>query len=321
MPELRRFMNGIELARGFFEQYGKLMLEEKFSQYIDRIAVGLVGQGSERYGFDDEFSRDHDFCAGFCIFVDDETEKEIGFELMTEYRKLPKEFNGVSTKEHTRSGARRYGVINYNEFFSALVGNNFMSLSAKDYLNIPQNYFADATNGEIFFDKSGKFTDIYNNIKFGMPEDVRLKKISANAALMAQSGQYNYARCLEHGEQGAAILALCEFVKSTSALIYLLNRKFMPYYKWMLKGLTRLEVLGNLSDSLEFLLTAENSKDMRVTKSEIVENIAFQVITELKKQNLTSSDSDYLEDHAISVSSRIKDSELRNLHILYGADV
>ncbi len=313
-------MKGIELARGFFEQYGKPMLQEKFPEYIDKLAVGLVGQGSERYGFDDETSKDHDFCAGFCIFVNEKTEKEIGFELMTEYRKLPKEFCGVSTKEHTRSGSRRYGVITYDDFFMPLLGKNYMKLSAEDYMSIPQNYFADATNGEIFFDNCGTFTGIYNSIKHGMPEDVRLKKISANAALMAQSGQYNYARCLQHGEEGAAVFALTEFVKSTSALIYLLNGKFMPYYKWMLKGLSRFETLGNLSDSLEFLLTAENSREMRVTKSEIVENIAFQVINELKKQNLTSSNSDFLEDHAVSVSSRIKDSGIRNLHILYGAD-
>ena len=35
-------MKGIELAKEFFNQYGKALLND-FSQYKDRIAVGLCG--------------------------------------------------------------------------------------------------------------------------------------------------------------------------------------------------------------------------------------------------------------------------------------
>lgn len=313
-------MKGIELSRGFFEAYGRDMLEREFGEYIHKIAVGLIGQGSERYGFDDEYSRDHDFCAGFCIFTDEKTDEKIGFELMSAYRRLPKEFSGVSTRESVKTGDSRYGVVTYDRLFLPLLGENYKSLTAMDYLSIPQNYFADATNGEIFYDVSGHFTEIYNGIKNGMPMDVRLKKISANAAMMAQSGQYNYARCLSHKESGAAVLALGEFVKSTSAIIYLLNGEFMPYYKWMLKGLRRLAVLGDMADSLEFLLTGDNDYATTVVKSEIIEAVSGKVIKELQSRGLTDSDSDYLEDHARSVACGIQDVNIRNMHILYGAD-
>ena len=36
-------MQGIDLAREFYEEYGKPMLQRDFPEYIDRIAVGLVG--------------------------------------------------------------------------------------------------------------------------------------------------------------------------------------------------------------------------------------------------------------------------------------
>ena len=313
-------MKGIELSRLFFEEYGRDMIEKEFSEYRDRLAAGLVGQGSERYAYDDESSADHDFCAGFCIFTDSQTEKEICFELMSAYRKLPKEFMGVKTKENTRSTGSKYGVVTYDGFFEPLLGRNYKSLTASDYMNIPQNYLADATNGEIFYDPSGTFTAIYNSIKYGMPEDVRLKRMSANLAAMAQSGQYNYARCLGHGEEGAAVLALCEFVKSACAFIYLFNKRYMPYYKWMLKGVRDLEKLGELSHGLEFLLTADNDGKTRITKCEIVEDIAFNVAEALKKDGLSDSDSDYLEDHARSVLTRISDVNLRNMHILCGAE-
>lgn len=313
-------MRGIELSRLFFEEYGRNMIENDFSAYRDRLAAGLVGQGSERYGFDDELSRDHDFCAGFCIFTDSKTEREIGFELMTAYRKLPKEFMGVKTKENARIGNSKYGVVTYDKLFEPLLGKNYKNLTADDYLHTPQNYLADATNGEVFYDPSGTFTAIYNGIKQGMPEDVRLKRMSANLASMAQSGQYNYARCLGHGEEGAAVMALCEFVKCSCAFIYLLNRRYMPYYKWMLKGMRDLERLGELSYGFEFLLTADNDEKTRLTKCEIVEDTAFKVIEELKKDGLSDSDSDFLEDHARSLVSRISNVNLRNMHILCGAE-
>ena len=80
--------NGIELSRKFYETYGEPMIHEKFSDYENKIAVGLVGEGSERFGFDDKYSRDHDFGAGFCMWVSTSTYDAIGKELEEEYEKI-----------------------------------------------------------------------------------------------------------------------------------------------------------------------------------------------------------------------------------------
>lgn len=312
-------MQGLELSRLFYRECGRKMIFEKFPEYSDKIAVAFCGQGSDKYGFDDEASHDHDFACGFMMFVDNQTEREIGFELAREYRKLPGEFCGVPTREKMRTRAG-LGVITYDSFFVPLVGESYQSPEKIDYLHIPQNYLADALNGEVFFDGSGKLTDIRRGLKNGMSDDVRLKKISANLAGMAQSGQYNYARCLSHGEEGAAVMALCEFVKHTCAVAYLVNREFMPYYKWRLCGLARLRALGELADSLEFLLTADNEPNMRAVKSEIIEDICKRVAERLVLDGICERGGDFLEEHALSVLKGIKSSEIRSLHILDGAD-
>ena len=41
------YWNGLKIAEEFYNEYGKAMLEEKFPEYKDKIAVGLAGQGSE----------------------------------------------------------------------------------------------------------------------------------------------------------------------------------------------------------------------------------------------------------------------------------
>ena len=58
-------MRGLELSRGYFLEYGLPMLERDFPELKKFIAAGLVGSGSERFGFDDTVTRYHDFEPGF----------------------------------------------------------------------------------------------------------------------------------------------------------------------------------------------------------------------------------------------------------------
>ena len=148
-----------------------------------------------------------------------------------------------------------------------------------------------------------------------MPEDVRLKKIAARAVEMAQSGQYNYLRCLRHGEAGSAQLALTEFVRSSCSMIFLLNRRHEPYYKWVFRAMAELDKLSSLKDALEFLLLGENDSKL---KEGVIEDICASVIAEMRVQELTDSSSDYLEDHAFEAQERITSRSIRAMHIMEG---
>ena len=87
-------MKGMELARGYYEECARDQIAATFPQYAGRIAVGLVGEGSECYGYDDSYSQDHDFGPGFCLWLDADTAKAIGRDLQRLYDQLPKEFRG-----------------------------------------------------------------------------------------------------------------------------------------------------------------------------------------------------------------------------------
>ena len=67
-------IRGLELSERFFGEYGLPMLREQFPQYMDMIAAGVAGEGSDCFGFDDAISRDHDFEAGFCLWIPDRLE-------------------------------------------------------------------------------------------------------------------------------------------------------------------------------------------------------------------------------------------------------
>ena len=307
-------MKGIELSRKFYEEIGKKMIKEQFSEYEDRIAVGLVGHGSECFGFDDEISQDHDFEPGFCLWITDEDEKKFGFSLFRAYSKLPSEFEGFTLKEKSLYGNGKKGVLTISEFYRQYTGRSGAPETLEDWLYTPSHYLAEAVNGEVFCDPLGEFTKVRNEIKNGMPEDVRLKKIASCAFYLAQYGQYNYSRCLAHGEKGAATLALSEFVKKGIEIVFLLNRTHMPYYKWAFRATRNLSILGNTADMLEGLITSPNI-DCSHAKN-IIEKFCSLVVSELHKQGISSSDSDYLESHAYNINERISDGRLRNMPIM-----
>ena len=75
---------------------------------------------------------------------------------------------------------------------------------------------------------------------------------------MAQSGQYNFARCLAHGEKAAAQLAVNAFVQSAMAVVFLLNERYMPFYKWSFRAMRALPELSELAETMECLLTNDN---------------------------------------------------------------
>ena len=312
-------MKGLEICKSFYLEYGEKMLHEQFPEYENLIAVGLVGSGSECYGYDDEISRDHDFEAGFCLFIPDEEviDRQVAFQLERAYAKLPKEYMGIRRSILSPVGSNRHGVIRMNDFYNEKVGSPTGDLNISEWLRIEEFYLAEATNGEVFRDDCGAFTLIRNKL-LNMPEDVRLKKLAGNVLLMAQSGQYNFKRCLDHGEPAAAQLAVVKFVESAMRTIFLLNKRYMPYYKWSFRALRELPKLGNIADSLEFLITSDNNTETAETKYFIIEDIASMIINELQTQEITKAVCGDLEKHAYSINDYIADSDLRNMNIFAG---
>jgi len=311
-------MKGIELARAYWETFGIPMIREQFPEYEEIIAAALTGSGSECYGFDDEVSLDHDFEPGFCLFIPGEeiVDRRTAFQLERAYAKLPAEFEGFRRQKMNPVGGQRHGVFRIDEYFTEKIGCPAEELTAERWLRLPDYALAEAVNGEVFRDDAGLLTDCRRILR-EMPEDVRRKRLAGHLLLMAQSGQYNYRRCLSHGETGAAQLAAGEFVRNALSTIFLLNRTYMPYYKWSFRALKALPGGEELGRSLEWLLTTENSGTLAEEKYFCMEGIASDMIDLLQEQGLTEAVCGDLEKHAYSVNDGIKDSNIRNLNILY----
>ena len=310
-------MKGLEISKAFYDEYGKPLLEKRFPELVPYLAAGLIGSGSECYGYDDEVSRDHDFEPGFCIFLPGEevVDRKAAFALERAYAGLPREFMGLRRALVSPVGGARHGVIRTADFLMDKTGTNDGVLSLYEWLTLPDYSLSEVVNGEIFEDRYGGITAVRDRLRH-RPQDVRLKKLAGHLLLMAQAGQYNYLRCLRHGETGAAQLAVTEFVKSAMAAAFLLNDAYQPYYKWSFRALRELDKLPFMAELLEYLLTTDNEKDTKDEKIDVMEGIAADVIGELQAQGLTQAVCGDLEKHAYSVNDRIADAQIRNMHIL-----
>lgn len=339
-------VSGLKLARAFWTQMGKPMIAAKYPQYAGRIAAGLVGHGSECYGFDDAYSQDHDFGPRFCLWLTDEDYAAIGEQLEADYEALPRKFSvdaqgRVTFEAHARSDAsgafpsagagspvtpraqganRRDGVFRIGDFFESITGYRTApaQTAPHEWLMLQESTLAAATNGEVFADPTGLFSKTRQGFK-NMPDDVRLALISKRLGMIAQAGQYNLPRSLKRGDGAAAWLSIHEFVQATASLVFLVNVPmvvgYMPYYKWQFAALRKLSgsmfaLLPNVGEQLETVMRlssaacyggagfGEGGKGAApaIKKiNDIVEQIAADIVRELKREHLTTSGETFLE--------------------------
>ncbi|EPI59925.1 tetratricopeptide repeat protein [Gardnerella vaginalis JCP8066] len=321
-----KIKNGMQLAKEYWQTYGKQLLElPKFRDYKNRIAAGLVGHGSECYGFDDEISRDHDFGPGFCLWLTDEDYAKIGDDLQDAYNDLPQEYAGFGSREETPrakscESSKRVGVFSISEFFENITG--FATVPSQDephlWISLSEPTLAAATNGQIFADPLGEFSKTRQSFKI-MPDDVRISLISRRLGMMAQAGQYNVPRMLARKDGAAAWLSINEFVRATASIVFLLNNPisagYLPYYKWQFAALRKLSArmasrLSGVANQLESLMRlssaacfggigfgegTKGSSEAESKINEIIQNVCNEVVQELKYQGLSDCNETFLE--------------------------
>lgn len=291
--DLRADMTGLELCRRYYEEYGRPMIADKFRAYESVIAVGLVGKGSDCFGYDDALSKDHDYGPRFVMWVTKKVYEEIGVELQEAYESLPRCFMGVERIE-TFHGRDRCGVMVIEDFYKNILGYNLVGMLAhnqeamvsgkesmetiKSWLAVHDYALAAAVNGEVFRDDEGIFTMYREMLREYYPKAVWYRKIAQTCALFSQNGQYNLPRMRRRGQLVAAELAKAECAKQAMKLHYLLNRTYAPHDKWLFKG---------LPDNPMMTVTGENMEQLDVAG--LVERISLLPVDEGNAAELTTA--------------------------------
>lgn len=288
-------IHGLELSKEYYETYGKPMLEEKFAQYLDKIAVGLAGEGSDCFGFDDALSQDHDWGPAFCLWVTDETYGKIGKELEQAYEELPSEFKGYHRTVSAQGKGRR-GVCKISDFYARILGvSTYEDIHWQD---IPDWALATAVNGEVYRDDEGVFSAFREKLKAGYPANIRYVKLAEAAAKFSQNGQYNYARMMGRRDSFSADLLLSESMKQAMLLYHYMNGLYPPHDKWLRKSMHQNGgvQLDRLLKGLQSCL-GQKGEETKQTVATIMEEIGSFFANEMYQKNLISDVDPYLDHH------------------------
>ena len=305
-------MQGLELSREFYIQCAAPAIAERFGERACRVAAGLAGQGSDCLGFDDDISRDHDFGPGCCLWLTDNDFAAFGRELQELYDSLPNEFMGFS-RNMTAQGSGRVGVMPISRFYSQFTGCPDVPPNDAAWLRIPEHFLAAATSGKVFFDELGEFSRIRKALLPCYPRDVRFKKLAARVFVMGQAGQYNYGRIIKRGDGPAAMLALDEFVRAALSAVHLLNKRYMPYYKWAFRSARTLPRLSEAVRELDSLYSASGAE-----RQDMIESICGHVRGALQADGLTSIPESFLVPQADEIMKRIESEYLKKLGVSVG---
>lgn len=299
-------IKGLELSKRYFYDIVLPEFEKKLNDIFSLCAFGLVGEGSECYGYDDELSKDHDFGPSVCIWLRKDDYLKYKYRINKVLETLPKTYLGFQELKESEWGYNRRGLLNIEDFYFKFIGSANPPQTINDWQKIPETALSTVTNGEVFLDNLGEFTKIREQLLNYYPEVIRQNKITTRLMNISQHGQYNYVRCLRRNDLVAANQCLYLFVDEVIHLVFLLNRRYKIFYKWANKALLDLKILGNeIHKLLQDMVFAQN-------KIPYVRKICKVLADELRKQKLTDNESEFLGDLGVDIQKNIDDKFFKN---------
>ena len=308
-------MNGLELARDFYA-HCRPLLQAALGDIWDVACVGLVGEGSECFGLDDELSRDHDFGPCFCLWLDEAILVREKQRLQAALASLPEHFAGYRSRLAGGEGQGRVGALATERFYRFFLGRSSVPETPLEWLALAEDQLACCTNGEIFEEHASRFAEIRRQLLSYYPRELQLTKLAARCLQMAQAGQYNYPRSLARGQAAAAFFALSRFAESALAFVYLINGRYMPFYKHAARLARTLPLFGQRITELLSLICEGKPRGSQEQIMEGIEDFAKLSADYLREQGLSRLAGNWLWDQAGEIMGHVHDKFLRSQNLL-----
>ena len=299
----------IQKNRRFYDEHVADLIHSQFGEYESRIAVGIAGEGSDCFGYDDVISRDHDFGTGVCLWVTDDDMDRFGRSLSAAYNEL---VDSVERSYYTQRLRQRRGVMTIHDFYSNILRIDCdvdnCTMSDDQWYSLDHTCLKTATNGQVFRDDPGVFTAFRELLLGYYPDRIWRIRMAEQLHAYASALQVNYPRCMTRNDTVAAELCRSEGIRSAMELFFLLKREYPPYYKWTYRALTQLDDEGIISAKLQELSDTAISRDAwegtvchpnrpnyRDRIVSLADELASEIAAEMKKAGLVRYGSPYLE--------------------------
>ena len=329
-----KFIPGLKLCALFYEKEIRPILEKEFPRL--RYSAALIGWGSEVLGFDTPLSRDHHWGPRLLLFLNHGDYVRLENRLSRIFSdNLPYEFLGYSTNygEPDAGGVRHAvrierGPVNHmvqvfglQGFFESRLGfDPVKKIDVVDWLTAPQQRLLEVVRGEVYHDGLGKLLKIQEKLRF-YPRDVWLYLLAAQWSKIAQEEAF-VGRAGNVGDELGSRIVAAQLVREIMKLVFLMERQYAPYSKWMGTAFSRLKISRVLTPVLLEVLSAKSWKAREKKLAEAYSTVARQhnalgITKPLPTRVTKYYGRPYLVIHgelfADSIRAAIRDSKVRRL--------
>jgi hypothetical protein len=273
------FIPGLELAASFYHDAVRPILDLYFPGVSH--AAARLDYGSDVLGFDTPQSRDHGWGPKVTLYLSktdlDQYKDQIS-TAMAEY--LPLEildyptnydapFTGEAGMVAIESGPVSHWVAltTDSDFFKGYLGvDPIEPLDVVDWLTIPAQHLRTIASGEIFQDDPGLLTDVVERLRW-YPHEIWLYMLANQWRRIDQEEPF-MARCGDVGDEAGSRLVATRQVDELMRLCFLMERQYMPYYKWLGTAFNRLDCSVELNPIFQSVFNSQTWRERETHLSE-----------------------------------------------------
>lgn len=261
-------MQGIELSRRFYIDVVSPWLTAAAPRLLHSAA--LIGYGSELLGFDDETSRDHNWGPRVQLFVSPESFSEWAHTLVDAFGEVaPLTFLGEPIGYRSRpnppsvgpdrAGNASHGleILTLEACLQEALGISSVSdIAAVQWLGFSEQRLVAFTAGAVFHDDNGRLGALRKALAY-FPNDIWLYRIACQWLRIAEEQAF-VGRAGQVGDDlGSRILA-GRLARDVVRMAFLLDRRYVPYAKWLGSAFAKLPIARALSPHLQCALSASD---------------------------------------------------------------
>ena len=235
-------MKGHEVARSTFLNGVAPTIDRGLPALSGRVAVA-IGYGSQAIRADDSHSRDHGWGPVFFCILTIRDHAKYGRRLQHCLDHWARgEYSGYRMPHHARNwnpGRKpnmieaRITVVTVDGLLQRLVGRSRPPRCHAEWLNLNESRLYWLRHEPVIHDPLGEWS--MRKKRFAAyPEPVRMKRITDEMWGFWHYGEYNFLkRVAERNDAVTIQFAIASFIASSMKLCFLLNRDFVPYWKWL----------------------------------------------------------------------------------------
>ena len=264
------FLPGLTLNRRFYSEAVRPILSREFPGLA--YSAALIGYGSDVLRFDTEQSTDHNWGPRLQLFLSSADFVQLRAAIDQTLRdRLPLAFlgypvnfsapdlsdGGTQCMEAVDEGPVRHliEITTVDAYFRRYLGvAPDDTLTAVDWLVLPQQQLLEITAGEVFHDRLGALEPARTRFTW-FPHDVWLYRMRAQWARIGQEEAF-VGRTGQAGDELGSRIVAARLVRDLMRLTFLQERRYAPYNKWLGTAFSRLSCADFLTPLFEAALTA-----------------------------------------------------------------